>query len=163
MQSPARPLSGIKVIEFCQMLAGPFCGCLLADMGAEVIKVEPPDGDLMRAWPPIMEGYSQYFASVVSSPNKVARQQRGGNADTHTQGDYIDVSMLGSMLGIAHLQTSELFGTGRDLMRLGSAHRMNAPYAGFRCRDGDIALAAGTHKCAQRIINKIMSLHHKNA
>ena len=39
--------------------------------------------------------------------------------------------MLGSMLGIANLQTSELFGTGRDPVRLGSSHPMNAPYAGF--------------------------------
>src|SRR5207237_3732850 len=61
-------------------------------------------------------------------------------------GDYIDVSMLGSMLGIAHLQTSELFGTGRDPVALGSAHPMNAPYAAFRCRDGYFALAAGTDK-----------------
>ncbi len=66
-----RPLSGIKVIEFCQVLAGPFCGCLLADMGADVIKVEPPDGDLMRAWPPIVEGYSQYFASVNRNKRSV--------------------------------------------------------------------------------------------
>ena len=252
-----RPLNGIKVIEFCQVLAGPFCGCLLADMGADVIKVEPPDGDLMRAWPPLVEGYSQYFASVnrnkrsvvldlktadglaaaralalsgdvvienfrpgvmakfaldhaslakekpslvycsvsaygqtgprakeggfdmtlqamsgamsvtgdadgrpakcgipiadfttglyaafsvVASLNKVARGKDNVN------GDFIDVSMLGSMLGIANLQTSELFGTGRDPVRLGSAHPMNAPYAGFRCRDGDIALAAGADK-----------------
>ena len=54
-----RPLTGIKVIEFCQVLAGPFCGCLLADMGADVIKVEPPDGDLMRAWPPMMRRSKQ--------------------------------------------------------------------------------------------------------
>jgi crotonobetainyl-CoA:carnitine CoA-transferase CaiB-like acyl-CoA transferase len=66
-----RPLAGIKVIEFCQVLAGPFCGCLLADMGADVIKVEPPDGDLMRAWPPMVNGYSQYFASVNRNKRSV--------------------------------------------------------------------------------------------
>jgi formyl-CoA transferase len=45
------PLQGVRVVEFCQVLAGPFAGCLLADMGAEVIKVEPPgDGDPMRVW-----------------------------------------------------------------------------------------------------------------
>ena len=66
-----RPLSDIKVIEFCQVLAGPFCGCLLADMGADVIKVEPPDGDLMRAWPPIVNDYSQYFASVNRNKRSV--------------------------------------------------------------------------------------------
>ena len=65
------PLSGVKVVEFCQVLAGPFAGCLLADMGADVIKVESPEGDLMRQWPPILDGYSQYFASVNRNKRSV--------------------------------------------------------------------------------------------
>lgn len=59
-----QPLSGIKVIEFTNILSGPFCGMLLSDMGAEVIKVEKPGGDDMRFWPPITDGYSENFASV---------------------------------------------------------------------------------------------------
>ena len=48
------PLDGVRVIEFCNVAAGPFCGMLLADLGADVIKVEHPDGgDTMRAWPPL--------------------------------------------------------------------------------------------------------------
>ena len=44
-------LKGLRVIEMGQLLAGPFCGQLLGDMGAEVIKVEPPGaGDPMRVW-----------------------------------------------------------------------------------------------------------------
>lgn len=248
------PLSGIKVVEFCQVLAGPFAGCLLADMGADVIKVESPEGDLMRQWPPILDGYSQYFASVnrnkrsivldlktdsgkasarqlalsadivlenfrpgvmakfgldhatlakehpalvycsVSAFGQTGPRAADGGFDMTVQamsgvmsvtgerdgrpakcgipiadfsaglyaafsvtaalhkarstgrGDHIDVSMLGSMLGIANLQTSELFGLGRDPVRLGSAHPMNAPYAAFCCRDGYFALAAGTNK-----------------
>jgi crotonobetainyl-CoA:carnitine CoA-transferase CaiB-like acyl-CoA transferase len=248
------PLAGVRIIEFCQVLAGPFCGCLLADMGADVIKVEPPDGDLMRQWPPIRDGYSHYFASVnrnkrsvtldlksetgrdaarrlcfsadvvienfrpgvmakfgldretlakekpalvycsVSAFGQTGPRAAEGGFDMTVQAmsgvmsvtgerdgrpakcgipiadftaglyaafsvvcelvkarrsgtaDHIDVSMLGAMLGIAHLQTSELFGTGRDPIRLGSAHPMNAPYAAFRCRDGYFALAAGTDK-----------------
>ncbi|MBL8644852.1 MAG: CoA transferase [Rhodospirillaceae bacterium] len=58
------PLSHIRVIEFCQVAAGPYCGMLLADMGADVIKVEPPAGDTMRAWPPLTGGYSENFASL---------------------------------------------------------------------------------------------------
>ena len=251
------PLAGVKVIEFCQVLAGPFCGCLLADMGADVIKVESPDGDLMRAWPPLVDGYSQYFASVnrnkrsvvldlkdaaglaaarrlalsadvvienfrpgvmarfgldhatlakekpalvycsVSAFGQTGPRAKEGGFDMTLQamsgvmsvtgepdgrpvkcgipiadftaglyaafsvvsalhktrrdgtGDHLDVSMLGSMLGIANLQTSEYFGTGRDPVRLGSAHPMNAPYAAFRCRDGYFALAAGTDKLWQ--------------
>ena len=248
------PLTGVRVAEFCQVLAGPFCGALLADMGADVIKIEAPDGDLMRAWPPMIDGCSQYFASVNRNKRSVALDLKNptdldsarkialaadvvienfrpgvmakfgldykalarekpalvycsvsafgqtgprageGGFDMTVQamsgvmsvtgergarpakcgipiadftaglyaaysiaaalckvragapGDYIDVSMLGGMLGIAHLQTSELFATGRDPVALGSAHPMNAPYAAFRCRDGYFALAAGTNK-----------------
>jgi len=248
------PLSGIRIVEFCQVLAGPFCGCLLADMGADVIKVEPPGGDLMRSWPPLVDDYSQYFAAVnrnkrsvvLDLKNPVQREAArrlalsadavienfrpgvmarfgldhaalaaakpglvycsvsafGQDGPRATEGGFdmtiqamsgamsvtgerdgppvkcgipiadlsaglyaafsvaaalvdvqrgragrnIDVSMLGAMLGISHLQTSELFGTGRDPVRLGSAHPMNAPYAAFRCRDGHFALAAGSDK-----------------
>jgi succinyl-CoA---D-citramalate CoA-transferase len=45
------PLSDLRVIELGTLLAGPFCGQLLGDMGAEVIKVEPPEqGDPLRVW-----------------------------------------------------------------------------------------------------------------
>jgi crotonobetainyl-CoA:carnitine CoA-transferase CaiB-like acyl-CoA transferase len=67
-----RPLNGIRVIEFCSVAAGPFCAMLLADMGADVIKVENPDGgDTMRAWPPISEGYSENFASLNRNKRSV--------------------------------------------------------------------------------------------
>ncbi len=58
------PLAGIRVIEFCQVASGPFCGMLLADFGADVIKIEPPEGDSMRQWPPLNGGFSENFASV---------------------------------------------------------------------------------------------------
>lgn len=67
------PLDGIRVIEFCTVAAGPFCGMLLADLGADVIKVEHPEGgDSMRAWPPLTDGFSENFASVNRNKRSVA-------------------------------------------------------------------------------------------
>ncbi|MDX2224089.1 MAG: CoA transferase [Rhodospirillaceae bacterium] len=67
----AAPLSGIRVIEFCQVAAGPFCGLLLADMGADVIKVEPPGGDSLRGWPPHTGGYGENFAALNRNKRSV--------------------------------------------------------------------------------------------
>jgi crotonobetainyl-CoA:carnitine CoA-transferase CaiB-like acyl-CoA transferase len=69
---PNKPLRGTKVIEFCQVAAGPFCGMLLADFGAEVLKVEPPEGDVLRTWPPITQGFSENFASLNRGKRSVA-------------------------------------------------------------------------------------------
>ena len=56
-------LAGVRVLDLSRVLAGPLCGMMLGDMGAEVIKVEPPErGDDTRSWgPPFAEGESAYF------------------------------------------------------------------------------------------------------
>jgi len=248
------PYDGLRVIEFCNVAAGPFCGMLLADMGADVIKVEHPGGgDTMREWPPHSHGFSENFASLNRNKRSVTldlkepadrekaralaagadvvlennrpgvmarlgldyaalrrdnvrlvycsisafgqdgpRSQEGGfdltlqaisgimsvtgepdgppvkcgtpltdfgsglyaafaigsalhQVRSTGQGKHIDVSMQGSALGIAALQTSQYFGTGEDPVRLGSAHPRNAPYQAFRTGDGYIAMAAGNN------------------
>jgi crotonobetainyl-CoA:carnitine CoA-transferase CaiB-like acyl-CoA transferase len=60
-----KPLSGIRVLDLTRVLAGPFCSMILADMGADVIKVEEPGkGDDTRSWPPFAGGEATYFLSV---------------------------------------------------------------------------------------------------
>ncbi len=66
-------------------------------------------------------------------------------ADQTGEGTHLDVPMLGATLGIAALQTSEYFGSGRDPVRLGSAHPRNAPYRVFEASDGYFAMAAGNN------------------
>lgn len=248
------PLDGIKVIEICNVAAGPFCGMLLADLGAELIKVENPQGgDTLRSWPPISDGYSENFASLNRNKKSVTlnlkeagdvqllrelvrgadvliennrpgvmdrlglgykdlqalnprlvycsisaygqsgpRSGEGGfdltvqamsgimsitgeeggapvkcgvpladfsaglyaafsiaaalrAAQASGQGVHLDVPMLGATLGIAALQTSEYFGSGRDPRALGSAHPRNAPYRVFRSSDGYFGMAAGNN------------------
>lgn len=71
------PLNGVRVIEFCEVAAGPFCGMLLADMGADVIKVERPVmGDSMRSWPPQRNGYGETFAALNRNKRSVVLDLR---------------------------------------------------------------------------------------
>src|SRR4051794_34907527 len=57
----ALPLAGLRVIEFTHMVMDPTCGMILADLGAEVIKIEPPDGDKTRKLPGLGIGFFRSF------------------------------------------------------------------------------------------------------
>jgi crotonobetainyl-CoA:carnitine CoA-transferase CaiB-like acyl-CoA transferase len=69
---PTGPLAGLLVADFSRVLAGPYATMLLADLGAEVIKVEAPAGDDTRAWaPPVRDGVSTYFLGVNRNKRSV--------------------------------------------------------------------------------------------
>ena len=67
------PLAGLLVADFSRILAGPYATMLLADLGAEVVKVEAPAGDDTRSWqPPVRDGVSTYFLGVNRNKRSVA-------------------------------------------------------------------------------------------
>ena len=73
MPQPDLPLAGIRVLDLTQILAGPFCTMVLGDLGADVVKVERPDGDGTRHWgPPFAGGESAYFLQVNRNKRSIA-------------------------------------------------------------------------------------------
>jgi crotonobetainyl-CoA:carnitine CoA-transferase CaiB-like acyl-CoA transferase len=82
MTDPDRsgPLSGLLIADFSRVLAGPYCTMLLADLGADVIKVESPAGDDTRSWmPPVTEdGVSTYFLAINRNKRSVALDLKNG-------------------------------------------------------------------------------------
>ncbi len=66
-EGPSGPLSGIRVLDLSAYIAGPYGCTLLADQGADVIKVEPPNGDNLRAYPSTLEGENRAFLGVNRS------------------------------------------------------------------------------------------------
>ena len=259
-QSALAPLANVRVLELGQIAAGPFTASLLADLGADVVKIERPDGgDGMRQWPPLSKTedggvFSENFASVNRNKRSVALDLKSPDdivllkslvaktdilienyrpgvlsrlglgyddlnavnpkmiycsisgygqtgpyaskgafdvtvqaiagimsvtgepgeppvkcgvpigdfcaglyagfsilamlrkAEQTGEGAHIDCSMLGSLLGVSALQTSEFFGNQIPPERLGSAHPRNAPYQAFEGADTHFVIAAGNDK-----------------
>lgn len=75
-----RPLSGLRVVELGQLLAGPFTGTILGYFGAEVIKIEPPTGDPVRQWREVRDGTSLWYHSLGRNKKSVTldlKSERG--------------------------------------------------------------------------------------
>jgi CoA:oxalate CoA-transferase len=88
----AGPLSGITVVDLSRILAGPYCSMLLAELGARVIKVEPPErGDDARHYGPFVKGKSAYFQSINRGKESIALDLKKDE----------DRAILDDLLGIA--------------------------------------------------------------
>lgn len=107
----AGPLDGLRVVDLTQVLSGPFCTMVLADLGADVVKVEPPQGDAARAWGPhpgALDGapgedhYGGYFASVNRNKRSVVLDLKteDGRAALHRLLDGADALVENYRVGV---------------------------------------------------------------
>jgi len=101
--SADKPLANLKVLDFTQILAGPFCTALLADLGAEVVKVEPPKGDEYRRIGPFRNGQSALFLLVNRGKKSVCLDLKSddGRAAVHALVQDVDVVVENFRPGVA--------------------------------------------------------------
>jgi formyl-CoA transferase len=93
-ETSAGPLAGLRVLELGSFIAGPFAGQLLGDYGADVIKIEPPNGgDVMRQWGTVVEGESLWWTSIARNKKSVAIDLRreGGRDVVRRLVPHVDV------------------------------------------------------------------------
>ncbi|BAH52892.1 CaiB/BaiF CoA transferase family protein [Rhodococcus opacus] len=89
-------LSGLRVLDLSQVLAGPLCGQMLGDHGAEVVKVEPPAGDGTRVWGPpfVREGTSAYFGAVNRNKSNICLDLRTSDGQRILAGLLADADVV---------------------------------------------------------------------
>jgi crotonobetainyl-CoA:carnitine CoA-transferase CaiB-like acyl-CoA transferase len=140
------PLSGMKVIELAHIMSGPACGMMLADMGADVIKVEKPDGDDSRRFlPPAIEGEAAAF--MMMNRNKrgmvLDLKTEDGKAILRTLVSHSDVLIENFRMG-----TMEGLGIGYEKLRQDNPGLIYCEISGFG-RTGPYAERAGFDLIAQ--------------
>ena len=121
-RNPNSPLAGLKVLELARVLAGPWAGQILADLGADVIKVEGPEGDTTRQWgPPWLEHEGEETAAYYHATN---RGKRGIVADFGIESDLQLVRELAreADVVIENFKTGGLVKFGLDYTALEAAN-----------------------------------------
>jgi CoA:oxalate CoA-transferase len=81
MDSPSGyPLAGLKVLDFSRVLSGPFAGRMLSDLGADVVKIEPPEGDVTRQWGRVIAGVPGYYHQQNAGKRNISIDLRAAGA-----------------------------------------------------------------------------------
>jgi crotonobetainyl-CoA:carnitine CoA-transferase CaiB-like acyl-CoA transferase len=143
-------LAGLKVIDASRVLGGPYAGQVLADHGADVIKIEPPTGDETRGWgPPFLEGTASYFLGINRNKRDIAIDvtQKAGQELLLRMLEDADVFIENFKIG-----TLEKWGLGREVFEKRfpklvhcriSGFGENGPYGGQPGYDAAIQALAG--------------------
>ncbi|MEM7528028.1 MAG: CoA transferase [Pseudomonadota bacterium] len=142
----AGPLAGLRVVELAHIMAGPVCGLMLADMGADVVKVERPEGDDSRRMvPPTVEGESAAFLMMNRNKRGAALdlKQAEGRAALERLLDRADIVIENYRMG-----TMEKLGLGYETLRARNPGLVYVEISGFG-RTGPYASRAGFDLIAQ--------------
>jgi len=156
MTPPAAPLAldGIKVLDLSRVLAGPYCGALLGDLGADVVKVEDPAvGDESRTWPPHKDGESAGY--IVNNRNK-----RGISVNLKTPEGVAIIKRLARRADVLienfRTGTMEEFGLGYDALAADNPRLVYCSVSAFG-RTGPRAEGAG-YEALMQAFSGIMSI-----
>lgn len=154
MTPPTLSLDGIRVVDLSRVLAGPFCGALLGDMGADVVKVEDPQaGDESRTWPPHKDGESAGY--IVNNRNK-----RGIAVNLKTPQGVEVVRRLAARADVLienfRTGTMEEFGLGYDTLAAANPRLVYVSVSAFG-RTGPRAEGAG-YEALMQAFSGIMSI-----
>jgi CoA:oxalate CoA-transferase len=124
----ALPLAGVRVLDFTRVLAGPLSTALLADLGAEVVKVEPPDGDDYRAIGPMRDGHSALFAVMNRNKKSIVLdlKNEAARAVVHALARDADVVVENFRPGVA-----QRLGIGAETLRALNPRLVVVSVSGF--------------------------------
>ena len=148
-------LTGLRVLDLSRVLAGPFCCMMLGDHGADVIKVEPPDGDETRGYgPPFVDGESAYYLNVNRNKRGVVLDlaRREGQAVVRRLVQTSDVLVENFKTG-----TMERWGLGYEALRALNPRLVYCAISGFG-RAGPYAQVAG-YDGALQALGGLMSVN----
>lgn len=125
-------LSDLRVLDLTQVLAGPYCTMLLADMGADVVKIERPGGDLIRSNPPFVDGDDEPYGGYFQSVN---RGKRSVELDLGDDGDREDFLSLVERADVVvenyRAGTMEKFDLGYETLRERNPELVYSSIRGF--------------------------------
>jgi crotonobetainyl-CoA:carnitine CoA-transferase CaiB-like acyl-CoA transferase len=146
MRTPKGPLDGVRVIELAHIMAGPVCGMMLADLGADVIKVEKPEGDDSRRFlPPDINGESAAFMMLNRNKRSIVLDLKG-----ERDREIIRRLLRGADVVIENYRrgTMERLGLGYDVLRADNPGLIYCEISGFG-RSGPYADRGGFDLIAQ--------------